>query len=127
MVVSKLALEKGKSVRSEQKQTLLSSMLSEQALRYQANKCNLALDVQRTTDLLDQKINIPRLLEIASKAVGCKCISAEAVAAGKIASLRVISSLLAILLSKEDFTRYEFLPQMPENVTLTTIDSRSTF
>jgi hypothetical protein len=58
-------------------------MPSEQALSYQTKKLNLPLEVQNALNVLDQKINLHRLLEIASGVTGHKCTSAEAVAAGK--------------------------------------------
>jgi hypothetical protein len=65
-------------------------MSSKLALEYQEKKKNgeIFRCVQEPVRLLDQKFNCVRLLEIASNAVGRKCLSAEAVAAGRPSFIR---------------------------------------
>ena len=58
-------------------------MPSELALKYQEDKKTLPVSILRLVDQLDEKFNGDRLVDIASKAMGKKCLSAEAVAVGR--------------------------------------------
>ena len=57
-------------------------MPSELALKYQEAKKTLPIRILKLVDQLDAKFNEDRLVDIAPKAVGKKCLGAEAVAVG---------------------------------------------